>query len=589
MLVAGHIDKLRGSYITQRTRTDGDFMSQKPRPAQVGRFLTSNVGPGDVFTRDDLTAEQKLFGQTAADFMRREVLPVAPRLYERDWPLTRELLLKAGALDLLRLEIPEVYGGLGLDKSSAAYVAEQIGMNPSFGGSIGAHTGIGTLPLLYFGNAAQKAKYLPRLASGELVGAYALTEPGSGSDALAARTSAVLTGDGRHYVLNGRKMWITNGGFADLFTIFAKVDGTKFTGFLVERGMGVVSGPDEHKLGLDGSSTTELILDDVRVPVENVLGTIGEGHKVAFNTLNLGRVKLGSRNLACAKHALANATNYARERKQFGKSIGEFGLIKHKLAEMALRCYVGDAMVYRTLGDVDRALATVDPADGDKVLATIEQFAVECSINKVATSEALAYVVDEALQVYGGNGYSREFPAERPYRDARITRIYEGTNEINRMIIPTRILKQGVLGEVPAGGPGERGVLGAVKRLTVTMLGAVAGAYGERVRDHQEVLSHIADVIIDGYAIESALARTEKLAAAHSDRAGVAADMTSVFIGDAADRIVHSAKQVASALGDAGAATREQIAPIAAFPGVDTVAARRRIAEAVLQAGQHPL
>jgi alkylation response protein AidB-like acyl-CoA dehydrogenase len=564
-------------------------MSQESRLTQAGRFLTVNASPGDVFTREDLTPEQKLFGQTAAEFMRREVLPCAERLYARDWPLTRELLRKAGALDLLRLEIPEIYGGLGLDKSSAAYVAEQIGMNPSFGGSIGAHTGIGTMPLLYFGTAAQKAAYLPRLASGELVAAYALTEPGSGSDALAAKTTAVLSGDGRHYVLNGRKMWITNGGFADLFTIFAKVDGTRFTGFLVERAMGVVSGPDERKLGLDGSSTTELILDDVRVPVENVLGTIGEGHKVAFNTLNLGRVKLGSRNLSCAKHALANATQYARERTQFGKPIGAFGLIKHKLAEMSIRCYVGDAMVYRTLGDVDRALGAVDPADGEAVLATIERFAVECSINKVASSEALAYVVDESLQVFGGNGYSREFPAERPYRDARITRIYEGTNEINRMIIPTRILKQGVPAAASAGGSGERGLLGAAKRLTVAMLGAVSEAYGERVREQQEILSHIADVIIDGYAIESALARTEKLAAAQNNAAGIAADMTSVFIGDAADRIVHAAKQVACALGEHGAATREQIAPIAAYPGVDTVAARRRIAEAVLQAGQHPL
>ncbi|HEU4732969.1 MAG TPA: acyl-CoA dehydrogenase family protein [Kofleriaceae bacterium] len=564
-------------------------MSEKPRQAQVGRFLTSSVGPGDVFTREDLTPEQKLFGQTAADFMRREVLPCVGRLYERDWPLTRELLRKAGALDLLRLEIPEIYGGLGLDKASAAYVFEQIGMNPSFGGSIGAHTGIGTMPLLYFGSAAQKARYLPRLASGELIGAYALTEPGSGSDALAARTTAVLTPDGKHYVLNGRKMWITNGGFADLFTIFAKVDGTKFTGFLVERSMGVVSGPDEHKLGLDGSSTTELILDDVRVPVENVLGTIGEGHKVAFNTLNLGRVKLGSRNLSCAKFALSNAARYARERRQFGKSIGEFGMIQHKLAEMSIRCFVGDAMVYRTLGEVDRALATVDPADGEKVLATIEQFAVECSINKVATSEALAYVVDEALQVYGGNGYSREFPAERPYRDARITRIYEGTNEINRMIIPTRILRQGVPGDAPAGGSGERGLSAAAKRLAVAMLRAVAGAYGERVRDQQEVLAHIADVVIEGYAIESALARTEKLAAAGRDTAAIAADMTSVFIADATDRIVHSAKQVASALGPAGATTREAIAPLAAHPGVDSVAIRRRIAAAVLAAGQHPV
>jgi alkylation response protein AidB-like acyl-CoA dehydrogenase len=558
-----------------------------------GQFLTSNVGPGDVFTRDDLSPEQKLFGQTAADFMRREVAPVAARLYERDWPLTRELLRKAGALDLLRLEIPEVYGGLGLDKASAAYVAEQIGMNPSFGGSIGAHTGIGTLPLLYFGNAAQKAKYLPRLATGELVGAYALTEPGSGSDALAARTTAVLTADGKHYVLNGRKMWITNGGFADLFTIFAKVDGTRFTGFLVERGMGVVSGPDEHKLGLDGSSTTELILDDVKVPVDNVLGAIGEGHKVAFNTLNLGRVKLGSRNLSCAKAALGNAARYALERKQFGKAIGEFGLIKHKLAEMSLRCYVGDAMVYRTLGDVDRALGVVDPADATAVLETIERFAVECSINKVASSEILAYVVDESLQVFGGNGYSREFPAERPYRDARITRIYEGTNEINRMIITNRILRQGAPAHAATGdagaGSGDRAVLAAVKRLTVAMLSSTADAFGERVRDQQEILSHIADVIIEGYAIESALARTEKLAAARSDRAALAADMTSVFVADAADRVVHSAKQVAAALLTHGTAVRERIAPIAAHPGVDSVAARRRIADAVLAAGGHPL
>jgi alkylation response protein AidB-like acyl-CoA dehydrogenase len=564
----------------------------KTRQAPAARFLSASVGPGDVFIREDLSAEQKLFGQTAAEFMRREVVPNAQRLYARDWPFTRELLRKAGELDLLRLEIPEVYGGLGLDKASAAYVFEQIGMNPSFGGSIGAHTGIGTMPLLYFGNAEQKARYLPRLASGELVGAYALTEPGSGSDALAARTTAVLSPDGSHYVLTGRKMWITNGGFADLFTVFAKIDGSKFTGFLVERGMGVVSGPDEHKLGLDGSSTTELILDDVRVPVENVLGTIGEGHRVAFNTLNLGRVKLGARNLASGKFALGNAARYARERKQFGRPIGEFGMIQHKLAEMSLRIFVGEAMVYRTLGDVDRALAAVDPADGQAVLATIEQFAVECSINKVATSEILAYVVDEALQTYGGNGYSREFPAERPYRDARITRIYEGTNEINRMIIPTRILRQGIPAEVPAGGTGDRATLAAVKRLTIAMLAGVADAYGERFADHQEVLAHIANTIIDGYAIESALARSEKLAAAGSDRAALAADMTAVWVADAADRIVHAAKQVAHALGPRAGTIREireRAAAVAAHPGLDTVAARRRIASAVLTAGDHPV
>jgi alkylation response protein AidB-like acyl-CoA dehydrogenase len=543
-----------------------------------------------VFTREDLTADQKLFGQTAAEFMRREVVPNAARLYAHDWDFTRELLRKAGELDLLRLEIPEAYGGLGLDKASAAYVFEQIGMNPSFGGSIGAHTGIGTMPLLYFGNAEQKARYLPRLASGELIGAYCLTEPGSGSDALAAKTTAVLSDDGTHYILNGSKMWITNGVFADLFTIFAKVDGTRFTGFLVERSMGVVPGPNEHKLGLDGSATCGLVLDDVKVPIENVLGTIGEGHKVAFNTLNLGRVKLGSRNMSAAKAALANAARYAGERKQFGKPIGEFGMIKHKLAEMSIRIYVCDAMVYRTLGDVDRALDPVDPADLATVLATIEQFAVECSINKVASSEILGYVVDEALQVYGGNGYSREFPAERPYRDARITRIYEGTNEINRMIIATRILKQGIPAEpaASAGGSGERAVLTAAKRLIIAMLSGVAGAFGERVRDAQQILAHIADPIIDSYAIESALARTEKLAAKDPDAAALAADMTQVFLGDAVNRIVHAAKQVAAALGDRGATIRERLAPLAAHPGIDTVAARRRIADAVLEGGGHP-
>src|SRR5580765_7218887 len=306
---------------TQQTRTGG-------------QFLTTTIGPNEIFTREDLTDEQRMFGRAAAEFMRGEVLPREARLFAHDWDLTRELLRKAADLDLLRLEIPEAYGGLGLSKISAAFVGEQIAMSPSFAGSLGAHTSIGTLPLVYFGNDAQKAKYLPRLASGELVAAYALTEPQSGSDALAARTTAVLSEDGRHYILNGQKMWITNGGFADVFTIFAKINGEKFTAFVVERAMGVVSGSDEKKLGLDGSSTTALMLDNVKVPVENLLGTIGEGHKVAFNVLNLGRVKLGTRNIAGARLALSHATKYAKERRQFGKAIAEFGLIKQKLAEM---------------------------------------------------------------------------------------------------------------------------------------------------------------------------------------------------------------------------------------------------------------
>jgi alkylation response protein AidB-like acyl-CoA dehydrogenase len=578
-------------------------MAQTQQTIAGGRFLTTDVGPNDIFTREDLTDEQRLFGRAAAEFMRGEVVPREARLYAHDWELTRELLRKAGELDLLRLEIPEAYGGLGLDKISSAFVAESIAVNPSFGGSIGAHTAIGTLPLVYFGTEAQKTKYLPKLASGELIAAYALTEPQSGSDALAAKTTARLSDDGRYYLLNGQKMWITNGGFADLFTIFAKVDGDKFTAFLVERGMGVVSGSDEKKLGLDGSSTTALMLDNVRVPVENVLGKVGEGHKVAFNILNFGRVKLGARNIACAKIALAHAAKYAKDRRQFGRAIAEFGLIRRKLAEMAIRCYVGDAMVYRALGDVDRALEAVNPADSAAVLKTIEGFAVECSVNKVFTSEALAYVVDEALQVYGGNGYSREFPAERAYRDARITRIYEGTNEINRLLIPTRLLKQGIVAAAHDSSAGDVGastrpkdplanehqLLQDIKQLALALLAEVSGSFGDSLKEAQEVLADVADVVIEAYAVESALRRAEKLVAAGPDRSAVAVDMTRSYAADAADRVARCARQVVRALPSGGQRVASMMPSITAFDAIDGVAARRRISDAVVAAGKHPL
>jgi alkylation response protein AidB-like acyl-CoA dehydrogenase len=580
-----------------------------------GRFLTQAVGLGEIFTREDLSEEQRLFGQTAAEFMRQDVLPREQGLYAHDWVLTRELMRKAAALDLARLEIPTAYGGLGLDMTSAAYVGEQIAVNPSFAGSLGAHTTIGTLPIVYFGTSEQKARYLPRLGSAELVGAYALTESQSGSDALAARTTARLTPDGRHYALNGQKMWITNGGFADIFTIFAKVDGEKFTAFIVERSMGVVSGREEHKLGLDGSSTTALMLDNVKVPVENVLGTIGEGHKVAFNTLNLGRVKLGTRNITGAKLALNHAVAYAKERRQFGRAICDFGLIKQKLGEMALRCYVGDAMVYRVLGDVGRALEAMAPDDSPRVLKTIEAFAVECSINKVWTSETLAYAVDEAVQVFGGNGYSREFPVERAYRDARITRIYEGTNEINRLIIPTRLLKRSAAlftrsgarqalaeGDGPvmtgvtgaAGEPlaAEQTLLASLKRLAVAALGCAAETYGDSMKDEQEIAGHTADIISEVYAVESCLARTEKLfARIGQDRSSVAVDIARVYAGDAADRIVRSAKPVVAALAARGGdepGLADLVGRLAARAGIDAIGARRRIADAVISAGRYP-
>ena len=557
-----------------------------------------------MFVREDLSDEQRLFGQTASEFMQKEVLPVVQRLYEHDWALTRELLKKASELDLLRLEIPPAYGGLGLDLISASYVGEQIAINPSFGGSLGAHTSIGTLPLVYFGTDEQKARYLPRLASGELIGAYALTEPQSGSDALAARTTATLTPDGRHYELNGQKMWITNGGFADLFTIFAKVGGDKFTAFLVERGMGVISGRDEIKLGLDGSSTTALMLDNVKVPVENVLGTIGQGHKVAFNVLNFGRVKLGARNMSGVRMALNHSVKYAKERRQFGKAIAEFGLIKQKLAGMAIRGFVGDAMSYRTLGDVDRALEAGDRADGPLVLKTIEGFSVECSINKVWTSEALAWAVDEGVQVFGGNGYSREFPLERMYRDARITRIYEGTNEINRMLIPMRLLKQlpevfsiqaarRGLAERPAPRPGlfaaEHDIVSRAKTLAIALLAEASATYGAALKEAQEVQAQIADMLIEVYAAESTLARAEKLFSDH--RAALAADIARVHVDESASRIVDAAKPVIGALADRGVAVVELVECVrrlAPYPGVDTIAARRRIADAVIAAERFP-
>ena len=582
-------------------------------PGAGAAFLSADAAPADVFTREDLTPAQQMFGRVAEDFMRTEVIPRDAEIHAKDWALTRELLSKAADLDLLRVDIPEAYGGLGLDKVSSAFVGEKIGVVPSFAGSLGAHTGIGTLPLVYFGTGGQKARYLPRLASGEWVAAYALTEPGSGSDARAARTRATLSADGAHYVLNGQKMWITNGGFADLFTIFAQADGDKFTAFVVERGMGVVSGREEPKLGLDGSSTTALILENVRVPVENVLGRVGEGHRVAFNILNLGRLKLGTRNIGGAKQALTRAACYAVERRQFGRPICEFGMIKQKLGEMAARCYVGDAVVYRTLGDVDRALEAVPAGDAERVLKVIESFAVECSINKVWTSEALAYVVDEALQTYGGYGYSKEYPAERAYRDARITRIYEGTNEINRLIIPTRLLKHEAARHLfdgdaarrapaeddvqttspsPTTLPAERHLLSRAKRLVVYTLGLAKETYGERIAEEQEVLGHVADITAEVYALESALLRTEKLVAARGEAAAsVQLDIARVYAADAADRLEHSAKQVLAALSDGGDSGQllEGVRRLTRHTPPNTVAARRRIADAVVRAGRYHL
>ena len=576
-------------------------------------FLFERFKPEDSFSREDINKQQQMIGSIAEEFMRKKVLPRSDEIYAKDWNVTRDLLREAGELGLLSIDIPERHGGLGLDKVSSAYIGEQIALMPSFGASLGAHTSIGTLPIVYFGTEEQRARYLPKLATGEMVAAYALTETGSGSDALSAKTKATLSADGRYYILNGQKMWISNGGFADLFTIFAKVDGDKFTAFIVERDFGVVSGKEEPKLGLDGSSTTAIILDNVHVPVENVLGQVGKGHVIAFNILNLGRLKLGTRNIGSAKHSLNQAINYARERYQFSRPIADFGLIKQKLAEMAIACYVGDSVVYRTLGMVDRTLETVDHDDYTQILKAIEQYAVECSIIKVWTSEALAHVVDEMVQIYGGYGFSKEFPAERAYRDARITRIYEGTNEINRLIIPTRLLKNAargdwkieeaaerVLDEVlsPAADyplPSEgldyvKQILERAKQTVILMLAATAREYKQQVSEAQEALGLLADTIIDVYAIESSWLRTEKLVAAEGGKeCELAIDITRVYASDAAERIAVNARNLLTTLGS-GKVTDLQwtaIGQLSPPRPIDAIVARRRIAESITAAGRY--
>jgi alkylation response protein AidB-like acyl-CoA dehydrogenase len=555
-----------------------------------------------------------MFARTAEDFLRKEVIPREEEINAKDYLAHRELMRKAGDLGLLSIDIPEKYGGLGLDKVSSAVVGEQFALQSSFAGTHSSHVNIGTLPIVFFGTEEQKQKYLPKLASGEWVGAYALTEPHSGSDALAAKTKAVLAPDGRHYILNGQKMWITNGGFADLFTVFAKVDGEKFTAFLVERGPGLVSGHEEKKLGIDGSSTTALMLEDCRVPVENLLGEIGRGHKIAFNVLNIGRLKLGARSVGSMKLSLADSAQYAKERHQFGQPIANFGLIKHKLAEMSIRTYVGESTLYRTLGMIDDALGQVDKDDPSQVPRVLEEYAIECSIIKVWMSEALAYVVDEEVQIFGGYGYSKDYPAERAYRDARIARIYEGTNEINRIVIATQLLRRARAGQLAlfeaaesaAGGEeqaadtmtltaenvafrDELRILAGAKAIALASISLAARVFGEDVRDQQEVLGLISEMAMDVYATESALLRTQQLIAQRGESAvEVQRDITRVFARDAASRIERAARSIASETGNA-TGLDQLIDRVGHRAPIKAIAARRRIADAVIDAGRYAL
>src|SRR3954468_12209040 len=530
-----------------------------------GSFLLETRSPEDVFTPEDFSEQHRLIGQTAEEFAVNEIVPNIDKIEHKDFSVTRDLLKKAGELGLSSVEIPEAYGGLEMDKVTAAVIADHIAKYAGFATTWGGHTGIGTLPLVYFGNDAQKQKYLPKLAAGEIVGAYALSEASSGSDALNCRARATLSPDGKHYILNGEKMWITNAGFADLFTVFAKVDGEKFSAFLVERTFrGFSIGAEEHKMGIRGSSTCPVILNDCQVPTENVLGEIGRGHVIAFNILNVGRFKLGAMCVGGARSSLDHAIPYAKQRKAFGKVIADFGLVREKIANMAAQTYVGESMVYRTVGMMDAALAAVDKSAPDaakKTLKAIEEYAVECSIIKVWASEMLGYVVDETVQIYGGYGFVEEYPAERAYRDARINRIFEGTNEINRLIITGFLLKRAMGGQLPLmpaikqlmdevlSGPSavedvagvladEQKLVASAKKLGLFAAGAATQKYMMQIEQQQEVMGAIADMVIEVYAMESVLLRTMKLASAQGESsAAVPVAMTRVYLSQAVDKI----------------------------------------------------
>jgi alkylation response protein AidB-like acyl-CoA dehydrogenase len=586
---------------------------EQKRVVQGGAFMIEDRTTQEIFTPEDFTEEHRMIAETTRQFIDNEVIPHIGALEKHDWKLARELVHKAAELGLIGANIPEAYGGLGLDQTSGALVGENIGRCASFATTLGAESGIGLLPIIYFGTEAAKANYLPRIASGEIITAYALTEAGSGSDAMAAKATARLSEDGTHYILNGEKMFITNGGFADIFIVFAKVDGDKFSAFIVERQEGLSPGAEEHKMGIKGSSTTPLVLADAKAPVENLLGEIGKGHKIAFNTLNIGRFKLGAMCIGGMKLMLHESIRYANERQQFGKSISSFGAIKSKLGEMAIRTWVGEAMIYRTLGMIEDAIGQ-DPNDLEAKMRAIEEYSAECSIIKVALSEYCDYLADEMVQIFGGYGYSADYPAERAYRDSRINRIFEGTNEINRMLIPGRLMKSALAGKLallpaaqalmdeilspqPLGFDDDEGLLAAetklaknAKKVGLMTLGTAAQKYMMTLGDQQEILIGIADIIMDAYAMESAILRTQKLAASQGEAAAARyIDMTRVFCNDAVERIEARAKNTLAGMAE-GDELRTLLAALRRFTKltpVNTIVARQRIADVMIAANKY--
>jgi butyryl-CoA dehydrogenase len=577
-----------------------------------GSFLLEDHKTDNVFTPEDFNEDQQMVVKLAEEFATNEVLPNAEKMEHKEWSIARELLQKAAGMGLTNADIPAEYGGSEMDKVSSAIIADFMAKYGSFMVTLGAHSGIGTLPIVFFGTEAQKKKYLPRLATAEIVGAYALSESTSGSDALNCRTRAVLSPDGKHYVLNGEKMWITNAHFADLFTVFAKIDGEKFTAFLVEKDFpGFSVGAEEKKMGIRGSSTAPLILDDCRVPVENVLGEIGKGHVIAFNILNVGRFKLGASCVGGARTSLQSAIAYAKERKAFGKSIAEFGLVREKLAQMAAWLYACESMVYRTVGMMDTALSLIEQ-NPESVRKAIEEYAVECSIIKVSASEMLDFAVDETVQIYGGYGFVEEYPTERAYRDSRVNRIFEGTNEINRLIITGWLLKRAMSGqlallpaikrvmdEVMAGPSGEEleGTLAAerklvenAKKLAMLVAGAASQKYMQKLADQQEIMGAIADMVIEAFAMDSALLRARKYVEANGEnKAMLVVAMTQVYLEGAFTRLETAAKKVVAAVAE-GDMLRTQMAIVrrlAKHEPLNVIALQEKIASRVLETGKY--
>jgi alkylation response protein AidB-like acyl-CoA dehydrogenase len=581
-----------------------------------GSFLITSTSPEDVFTPADITDDQRLIGQTAEEFVQKEVLPNVPELEAHKEGLMAQMLKKAGEIGLLGGAIPEEYGGAGLDKISSTVLAEKLSGYASFAVSHGGHSSIGTIPIVYFGTEEQKKKYLPKIASGELLSSYCLSEPQAGSDSLAARTRAVLSPDGKNWILNGQKMWITNGGFADVYIVFAKVDGEKFSCFIVERGTpGFSAGPEEKKMGIRGSSTTPIFFENSPVPKENLLHEVGRGHIVAFNTLNVGRFSLGASCLGGAKEVLKASSKYSKERTAFGKSLKDFGLIKTKLGEMAIRIYAVESMIYRSAGMIEAAVSSPTPGSNktQQAMQVLEEYAIESSISKVMGSETVDYCVDEGVQIFGGYGFHEDYPVARAYRDSRVNRIFEGTNEINRMLIIQMLIKRSMAGilplipaamklgeEVLAGPSFEEAPTGAfaeeerslaqAKKIFLLAAGTAMQKFREGLAEQQEIVASLANIAMDIYAMESSLRRAQKAFAKRGESSTVMGDAARAFVYDAMDRIEKDARTALAASAD-GDTLITQLAVLRRFAKhapIDTIAIRRRVADAVLAQDRYP-